>query len=98
AAEATMREVVAAGNADLEAHGQQARLDAEAVVTTMMALTDAMAAYRPSTTNHFVEGRPMEVEAICGEPLRRAQSLGVPVPHIALLTAQMRALAARRGD
>ncbi|MQA00075.1 MAG: 2-dehydropantoate 2-reductase [Dehalococcoidia bacterium] len=98
ATEATMREVVAAGNADLGARGQQARLDPDSVVAAMMSATDAMAAYSPSTMIDFVEGQPMEVEAIFGEPLRRAQALGVPVPHIALLTAQMRALDARRGD
>jgi 2-dehydropantoate 2-reductase len=92
AAEATMREVVAAGNADLEAHGETARLDAAREIPAMLTATEAMAAYRPSTMIDFVEGRPMEVEAIFGEPLRRAVALGVPVPNVALLTAQMRSL------
>jgi 2-dehydropantoate 2-reductase len=101
AADATIREVVAAGNADLAAHGEAARHDADAMARTMITLTDAMAVYRPSTMIDFVEGRPMEVEAIFGEPLRRAQALGVATPHIALLTAQMRSLdriARARGD
>jgi 2-dehydropantoate 2-reductase len=101
AADATIREVVAAGNADLAAHGEAARHDADAMSRTMITLTDAMAVYRPSTMIDFVEGRPMEVEAIFGEPLRRAQALGVATPHIALLTAQMRSLdriARARGD
>jgi ketopantoate reductase len=38
----------------------------------------------------------MEVEAIFGEPLRRAQALGVAVPHMALLAGLMRSLDARR--
>jgi 2-dehydropantoate 2-reductase len=92
AADATIREVVAAGNADLAAHGETARHDADTMTRTMIALTDAMAVYRPSTMIDFVEGRAMEVEAIFGEPLRRAQALRVATPHMALLTAQMRSL------
>ena len=96
AARAVMREVVAAGNADLAAHGEPERIDEHAVVERMFELTDAMAAYRPSTMIDFVEGRPMEVEAIFGEPVRRARALGVETPHMALLAGQMRALDGRR--
>ena len=96
AARAVMREVVAAGNADLAAHGEQERIDVHAVVERMFELTDAMAAYRPSTMIDFVEGRPMEVEAIFGEPVRRARALGVETPYTALLAGQMRALDDRR--
>jgi len=92
AADATIREVVAAGNADLAAHGEAARLDADTLAATMIALTDAMAVYRPSTMIDFVEGRAMEVAAIFEEPARRAATLGVPAPHMALLAALMRAL------
>ena len=96
AARAVMREVVAAGNADLAAHGEQERIDEDAVVERMFELTDAMAAYRPSTMIDFVEGRPMEVKAIFGEPVRRARALGVETPYMALLAGLMRALDARR--
>lgn len=92
AAEAVMREVVAAGNADLEAHGESGRLDPVADIEAMLTATDAMAVYRPSTMIDYVEGRTLEVEAIFGEPLRRARALGVPAPHLELLTALMRAL------
>lgn len=92
AAEATMREVIAAANADLEAHGTTARLDGAEAIPAMLRATEAMAAYRPSTMIDFVEGRPLEVEAIFGEPLRRAAALGVDVPYMTLLTALMRAL------
>ncbi|MDP2328532.1 MAG: 2-dehydropantoate 2-reductase [Dehalococcoidia bacterium] len=91
AAERSMREVVAAGNADLEAHHAPIRLPVD-IVEQMMATTDAMAVYRPSTMIDFVDGQPLEVEAIFGEPLRRARSLGVPVPSLELLTALMRTL------
>jgi 2-dehydropantoate 2-reductase len=92
AARRTMEEVAAAGNADLAAHGEASRIDGEAMITRMFALTDAMGVYRPSTMIDFVEGRAMEVEEMFGEPLRRAQALGVDTPHIALLTALMRRL------
>ncbi len=92
AARSLMHEVVAAGNADLAAHGSEERIDGAAVVERMFELTGAMAAYRPSTMIDFVEGRPMEVEAIFGEPVRRARALGVETPYMSMLVAQMRAL------
>ena len=88
-------EVAAAGNADLEAHGQSVRLDGAAIARNMVAATDAMAAYRPSTMIDFVEGQPMEVAAIFEEPLRRASALGVATPLLALVTGQIRMLDAR---
>jgi 2-dehydropantoate 2-reductase len=96
AARTVMEEVIAAGNADIVAHSEDARLDGTMVVDRMFALTDTMGDYRPSTMIDFVEGRPMEVEAMFGEPLRRAQSLGVATPQLALLTALMRALNAEQ--
>ncbi|MBM3141174.1 MAG: 2-dehydropantoate 2-reductase [Chloroflexi bacterium] len=96
AAAATIGEVATAGNADLAAHGERARLDPTGVTAAMIAATDAMAVYRPSTMIDFVEGRATEVDAIFGEPLRRAEALGVAVPHIALLTALVRSLDAQR--
>ncbi len=99
AARRTMDEIVDAGNADLAAHGQTARIDRDAMIERMFGLTDAMGAYRPSTMIDFVEGRAMEVEEMFAEPLRRARALGVDTPHIALLTALMRSLDQRReGD
>jgi len=95
AAEALMHEVIAAGNADLAAHGETARLDAATSIPAMLTATEAMAAYRPSTMIDFVEGRPLEVDAIFGEPLRRAQALGVDVPYITLITTQIAALDTR---
>ena len=101
AAHAVMREVIATGNADLAAHGSAERLDSDAIVTDLIGRTDVMTAYRPSTMIDFVDGLPMEVEAMFGEPLRRAQAIGVDTPYLALITAQMRSLDAlateRRG-
>ena len=86
-ARATMEEVVAAGNADLEARGEALRLDGAAIVETMFRFTDRMGPYRPSTMIDYVEGRPMEAPAIFAAPLARARELGVETPHLATLTA-----------
>lgn len=86
-----MREVVAAGNADLAAAGSAARLDEEAIVTWMLAQTRTMGDYRTSMVIDYISGQPLEVEAILGEPVRRAHSLGLPVPAMTALYAFVRA-------
>jgi 2-dehydropantoate 2-reductase len=45
--------------------------------------------YKPSTLLDFLAGKPLEVEPIWGEPLRRAQALGVPAPRLAALYAAL---------
>jgi 2-dehydropantoate 2-reductase len=92
AAVAVMREVCRAANADLAARGSAASLDEEAVVARLSAVTDDMAEvnYVPSTTKDFREGRRMEVEAIFGEPLRRALANGVATPRLEALAALLR--------
>jgi 2-dehydropantoate 2-reductase len=85
-------EVVEAGNADIAAGGGTGRIDGPAMAENMIRLTDAMAGYRSSTMIDFVEGRSMEVDAIFGAPLRRAQELGVDTPLIAMLTGLVREL------
>jgi len=96
AALTVMEEVIGAGNADLAAHSENARLDRDAVVRYMFHLTDTIGAYRPSLMIDFVEGRLMEVDAMFDEPLRRARSLDVDAPQLTLLTALLRALNAQR--
>jgi 2-dehydropantoate 2-reductase len=96
AARTMMEEVIAAGNADLKAGHEAGRIDGPEVIQRMLALTDTMGPYKPSTMIDFVEGREMEVEAIFGEPLRRALSLGVATPQLALITAVLRTLNRRK--
>ncbi|MFC2039134.1 ketopantoate reductase C-terminal domain-containing protein, partial [Chloroflexota bacterium] len=67
-------------------------IDGEAVIKRMFDLTDTMGAYRPSTMIDYVESRPMEINAIFSEPLRRAISLGVDTHRLALVTALMQAI------
>ena len=91
-AERAMREVVAAGNADLAAHEALERIGRAALIERMFALTSTMGPYRPSTLIDFLEGRPLEVDAMFGEPLRRARALGVDTPVVETLTSLLGAL------
>ena len=43
--------------------------------------TEAMGAYQPSTLLDWKSGKPLEIEAIWGEPLRRAISAGAQMPR-----------------
>ena len=92
AAHNLMEEVIAAGNADLEFHGEHLRIDRKSMADSMFTRTSTMGAYRPSTMIDYVEGKAMEIEAMFGEPLHRAESLGVPVPYLTLLAALLRSL------
>ncbi len=47
--------------------------------------TRTMGAYKASTLLDFELGRPLELESMFLEPLRRAQKAGVPVPRLAAL-------------
>jgi 2-dehydropantoate 2-reductase len=59
--------------------------------------TTQMHDYRPSSLIDFEEGREVELEEIWGEPVRRAKSVGVPVPRLEMLYWLLkRLLAARR--
>jgi len=73
-AEVLMREVGVAARAD------GCSIDTEAMVRKMMADTSTMGSYRPSMLIDYEEKRPLEVESILGEPVRRARGLNVPVP------------------
>jgi 2-dehydropantoate 2-reductase len=86
---ALMREVIAVGRA--KGH----EID-ESVVAFEIERTRAMDAYRPSSMIDFVERRPVEFEAIWGEPLRQAHEAGVAVPHLEALAARISAKLANR--
>lgn len=95
-ARSLMKEVIMAGNEDLAIHHEKIRLDRAKVIERMFRLTDTMGAYRSSTMIDFVQGRPMEIEAMFGEPLRRAESLGLSMPQLARLTALLHTLNTQR--
>ncbi len=57
--------------------------------------TETMGAYKPSTLLDLEAGRALEVEAIWGEPLRRAQAKGAAMPRLEQLYARLKGLDAR---
>jgi 2-dehydropantoate 2-reductase len=52
----------------------------------------SMGPYRPSSLIDWELGRPVEVEAIWGEPLRRGLEAGAPLPRLSMLHALLRRL------
>jgi 2-dehydropantoate 2-reductase len=61
--------------------------------------TAKLGRYSPSSLLDFREGRPIEIEEIWGEPVRRAKTVGVPVPRLEMLYWLIkRMLAARKGQ
>jgi len=78
-----MIEVVAAAKAAIGAD------IAPAFVDTMLDNTRNMQAYKPSMMIDREMGRPMEVEAIYGEPVRRAEAAGCAVPKMRVLYEQL---------
>jgi 2-dehydropantoate 2-reductase len=57
----------------------------ESLVEKQIARTRTMGAYKASTLLDFECGRPLELESLFFEPLRRAQAAGVTVPRLARL-------------
>lgn len=55
-------------------------------------VTRPMDGYRPSSMIDFVEGRPVEVEAIWGEPLRQAKAAGLEMHKLELLYALLKSI------
>ena len=51
--------------------------------------TPPMGPYQPSSLVDFLAGREVEVEAIWGEPLRRARAAGVPMPRLESLYSRL---------
>ncbi|NEQ52199.1 MAG: putative 2-dehydropantoate 2-reductase [Leptolyngbya sp. SIO3F4] len=58
----------------------------------MLDTTTQMKPYRTSMKIDFDEGRPLEVEAILGNPVRAAAELGMAVPEMSKLYTQVKAL------
>ena len=66
----------------------------EAVAAQQIRRTEAMGAYKPSTLIDFEAGRPLEIEPIWGEPLRRAMAAGALTPRWHELYASLKEIAA----
>jgi 2-dehydropantoate 2-reductase len=64
-------------------------------IASQMEHTRRMGAYQPSSLIDFLLGREVEVEAIWGEPLRRARAAGAAMPHLEKLYARLKELTPR---
>ncbi|CAM2919095.1 2-dehydropantoate 2-reductase [Rariglobus hedericola] len=64
----------------------------EDFVVDQVERTRPMGAYKPSTMIDFVAGKPLEVEPIWGEPLRRAKAKSVSTPRLKALYARLKEL------
>ncbi|MBC8010490.1 MAG: 2-dehydropantoate 2-reductase [Burkholderiales bacterium] len=62
---------------------------AEDFVVSQVENTRPMGPYKPSTMLDYLAGKPLELESIWGEPLRRARRLGVATPELARLHAEL---------
>ena len=82
---ALMQEVIAAAN--LCGHSLPIAAAAE-----QMKRTETMGAYKPSTLLDFESGRPLEIEAIWGEPLRRAAAAGAQTPRLQVLYSLLKSI------
>src|SRR6266705_4762307 len=54
--------------------------------------TETMGAYKPSTLQDWEAGRPLEIEPIWGEPLRRAVAAGGQMPRTEIICAVLKKL------
>ncbi|MBK1878857.1 2-dehydropantoate 2-reductase [Pelagicoccus mobilis] len=82
-AKALMEEIMAAAN-------QFGYTFRDGFADYQIEITQPMGPYRPSSMIDFVEGRPVEVEAIWGEPLRQAKAAGVAMPKLEMLYALLK--------
>jgi 2-dehydropantoate 2-reductase len=64
----------------------------DAFVEKQFDVTPPMGPYQPSSLVDFLAGREVEVEAIWGEPFRRAKAAGVRMPRLERLYARLIAL------
>lgn len=85
-----MDETIAAANADLLKYGVDESLYlGGGEKKQMMDLSDAMGAYRTSTMIDLTEKKAMEVKYLFRKPIERAEILGVPMPRLETLVAQI---------
>lgn len=64
----------------------------EGIVQEEIRRTELMGRYKPSTLVDFEQGRPLEIEAIWGEPLRRAEAVGATTPRLRTLYATLKTI------
>jgi 2-dehydropantoate 2-reductase len=83
--EELMREVISAANA----FGLKIPME---YADEQIARTRVMGAYKPSTLIDFASSRPIELDAVFLEPLRRAETTSASVPRLRALCSILVAL------
>lgn len=68
----------------------------DSFIEGQVAYTKPLGAYRPSSMLDYLAGRPVEVEAIWGEPFRRGVAAGAKMPLLGMLYALLKTLVANR--
>ena len=53
-------------------------------------LTQPMGPYKPSSLIDYLAGKPVEVDAIWGEPLRRGKTKGLAMPNMEKLLGELK--------
>ena len=95
-AQALMQETLTTANTQAEqVTPQRDRALSADLIDKMLTMTAKMEPYRTSMKIDYDQQRPLEVEAILGNPLRIAQRLSVPTPHMTTLYQQLKFLDAR---
>ncbi len=70
----------------------------DAFIDNQMDYTRPLGAYRPSSLLDFAAGRPVEVESIWGEPLRRGKAAGASMPLLGMLYTLIKSLTGSRSS
>jgi 2-dehydropantoate 2-reductase len=66
------------------------------LIDHMIGFTRAMAPYKPSSLIDFLAGSEVELEAIWGEPVRRAKTAGIEMPKVTRLYQELKERIAAR--
>jgi len=80
----------------LGAASQGLRIETD-LIERLIRETRSMGSYRPSSLVDFVDGKPVELESIWGEPLRRAMNAGVELPKLETLYRLLKILCVNNG-
>jgi len=68
----------------------------KAVARVQIKRTEKLGAFKPSTLSDWETGKPLEIEPIWGEPLRRAAAAGANLPLLEMIYALLKSLGAKR--
>ena len=75
---------------EIQAGAKAHRIEIEdSFLNKQFSLTQSMGPYKPSSLIDFLSQKAVEVDSIWGEPLRRAEKMGVQMPELKKLHSQL---------